>query len=174
MNPIIKKNGINWGIGLGIFSVVMGTIVYAMQLYSSIGIGVGIILLSIVLYCVMLSKTKKEMGGEMTFKEAFTVFFIATVISMLIAVVFNIVLFNYIDPEAKAMVMDAQIENTVATMEKFNAPASEINKAIDKIKAEDQYSVANQIKGFFIGICGMSVLGLILALIFKSRPKYQE
>ena len=85
-------------------------------------------------------KTKKELKGIFPFKEAFTTYFISAVIGILISMVFNIILFNFIDPAAKDTIKELTIKYAVEMMQKFNAPAASINQAIKDMQANDQFA----------------------------------
>ena len=54
-------------------------------------------------------------------------------------------------------------------MEGFGAPESEIDKAIAKMESENQFSLSNQIMGLAITLIFYSVIGLLLALIFREK-----
>lgn len=176
MNEIIKKNGISYGIILGVISILLTTLIYAfnMELFGSWWLGLLILAINIVIYCVLLSKTKKQLNNDFSFKQAFTTYFIALAISALLSTVYNMVLFNVIDPGAKETIMEVTVKSSVEMMEKFGAPEAEIEKAVEGIRATDNYSIGNLIKGFFMVLAIGSVFGLIFAAIFKSRPAYKE
>jgi hypothetical protein len=176
MNNIIKKNGVTYGIILGVFSILVTTLIYVidLKLFTSWYVGVISLLVSLVIGVVLLIKTKKEMNGIISFKEAFTTYFIAAAIGSTLSIIFNIILWNVVDPEAKGTLTDLTIKYSVEMMEKFGAPASEVDKAVATLRKEDPYSPINQLKGLAYSLIGGAVLGLILALIFKSKPAYKE
>jgi uncharacterized membrane protein (DUF106 family) len=122
----------------------------------------------------LLSKTKKELNGVFPFKDAFTTYFISAVIGIAISVVFNILLFNFIDTEAKDTVQDNLIEFQVNMLKKFNTPTDKIKEAVEKMTEENQFDIVPQIKGSAFSILFSAIFGLILAAIFKSKPTYQE
>jgi hypothetical protein len=123
---------------------------------------------------VLLSKTKKELNGVFPFKEAFTTYFIAAVIGILISTSFNIILFNFIDPAAKDTLKELTIKYTISMMQKFGTPASAINEAIAKLKENDPYSIVELLKGSVFSIVFSSIFGLIMAAFFKSKSISQE
>jgi hypothetical protein len=172
MNEIIKKNGVSFGVFSGITSVLITSIIYAIDinLFTSLLLGISLIIFYLVLGIYFVNKTKKDLKGIINFKEAFTVYFISAVIGILISTSFNIILFNYIDPSAKGTIQELTIKSTVNMMRKFDAPASEVNKAILRIKESDQFSIAGALKGSVFSILFSAFLGLILAAIFKSKP----
>ena len=112
MNEIIKKNGITFGIITGVISILITASVYIIDLKLFTAWWLGILSIGIYLGIgiYLLSKTKKELGGIFPFKDAFTTYFISAVIGIVISVLFNIVLFNVIDTEAKDTVQDNLIE----------------------------------------------------------------
>ena len=177
MNDIIKKNGVAFGFLTGLCSVLITTLIYIidLKLFTSFWLGIinkGIYL-SIGIF--LLVKTKKELKSIFSFKDAFTTYFISAVIGIVITVIFNIILFNFIDPGAKVTIKELTIKFAVEMMEKFNAPADTVNQAIKEMQKEDQFSIVQLLKGSIFSVLFSAVFGLILAAIFKSKsPLSQE
>jgi len=171
MNEIIKKNGISYGIITGVVSALITTAIYSidLNLFTKWWLGIVIFLVYIIIGIVLLSKTKKELKGVFSFKEAFTTYFISAVIGTLISVGFNILLFNVIDPSAKDTLNEIIINYTGEMMEKFGAPSAAINEALKKMQENNPYSTIELLKGAVFSIVGSSIFGLLLALIFKSK-----
>lgn len=176
MNEIIKKNGITYGIITGVISVLITTILYVVniELFVSPWVGFSSIAIYIIIGILLLSKTKKELNGIFSFKDAFTTYFISAVIGILISVAFNIILFNYIDPGMKDTIKDLTIKYTTEMLQKFGTPASAINDAIKELDANDQFSIAKLLQGSIFSVLFSALFGLILAAIFKSKPSYQQ
>ncbi|MES2747876.1 MAG: DUF4199 domain-containing protein [Bacteroidota bacterium] len=171
MNEIIKKNGITYGLILGVFSILVTTIAYAVdiKLFLSGWITFLKVAVFFTVMIVLLSKTKKELSGIYTFKQAFTTYFIAALVGLLLATVFEIILFNLIDPSLKDSIKEMSLDFSVNLMEKLGAPQSEINKAIEKIQETDQFSIGQLLQGTVMYLLFASVPGLILAAIFKTK-----
>jgi hypothetical protein len=171
VNEIIKKNGISYGIITGIVSTLITASIYSIDLNLFTAWWVTVISFSsyIIISIVLLSKTKKELKGVFSFKEAFTTYFICAVIGILISVVFNILLFNFIDPSIKDSIKEISIKYAVEMMHKFNAPSTAINEAVKKLQENDQFSIIELLKGSVFSIIFSSLFGLLLALIFKSN-----
>ncbi len=173
INEIIKRNGLTFGVLTGIISALITTTIYAVDLNLFVSWWVGII--SIVTYLVigiiLLSKTKKELNGLFTFKDAFTTYFICAVIAILIGTSFNILLFNVIDPSAQDTLKEITLKNTVAMMQKFNSPAAAINEVIAKMKDSNPFSTMELLKGSASSIVFSSIFGLIMAAFFKSKSQ---
>jgi len=175
MNEIIKKNGITYGIITGVVSALITAAIYAidLNLFVKWWLGIMIFAIYITIGIVLLSKTKKELKGIFSFKEAFTTYFLSSVIGIVISVGFSILLFNVIDPSAKDSLNEIIMKYTAETMEKFGAPSSAINEAVKKMQETNPYSTIEQLKGSIYSIAGSALFGLILALIFKSKPSQE-
>ncbi|MGL2994710.1 DUF4199 domain-containing protein [Flavobacterium sp. TSSA_36] len=176
INETIKKNGVTFGIISGIISCLITATIYAIDLNLFLNSWIFIIIISssLVLSIVLLSKTKKEIQTDFSFKDAFTTYFIYAVVGILIATVFNIILWNFIDPSAKESLEEMTIKYTVSMMQKFNAPSAAINEAIKGMKENSPYDIAAQLKGFFTNLVFSSIFGLIMAAFFKTRRSSQE
>ncbi|MRX38277.1 DUF4199 family protein [Flavobacterium sp. LC2016-23] len=171
INEVIKKNGITFGVMIGIASALVTATIYAidLNLFTSWWMGLIGIAISLTLSIILLSKTKRELNGIFPFKEAFTTYFIAAVIGILISTFFNIILFNVIDPGAKDTLSELIIKYTVGMMQKFGTPASAINETIAKMKLSNPYSTIELLKGSVFAIVVSSIFGLIFAAFFKSK-----
>lgn len=176
INEIIKKNGITFGLISGIISCLTIATMYAIDLNLFLNSWLFLIniTISLTLSIILLTKTKKELQTDFSFKDAFTTYFIYTVIGLLIVTLFNIVLWNFIDPSAKETLEEMTIKFTVNMMKKFNAPAASINEAIKGMKENSQFGIAAQFKGLFTNIALSSIFGLLMAAFFKTRKTHQE
>ncbi|MEC5164727.1 uncharacterized protein YacL [Flavobacterium sp. PL11] len=171
INEIIKKNGITFGVFIGIASSLITATIYAidLNLFTSWWIGIVSIIIYLILGITLLAKTKKEIKTFFSFKDAFTTYFIAALVGILISTFFNILLFNVIDPSAKETLHEMTIKLTANMMQKFGTPASVINESIDKLKETNPYSAIELLKGSVYSIVFSSIFGLILAAFFKSK-----
>lgn len=175
MNEIVKKNGITFGIISGLISVLVSATIYAINLeyFTKWWVGVLTILISLTLSIILMTKTKKEVKEDFTFKNAFTTYFIYTVIGIFISVLFNIVLFNFVDTEAKETIKELTMRFSIEMMEKFDTPKQVMKDAIKEMENQDQFGISQQIKGMFFSIAFSCLFGLILAAIFKSKNTNQ-
>lgn len=176
MNEVVKKNGINYGIILGTISILITASIYAtdLKLFTNMWIGIVSIVIFLTIGVILVSKTKKQLNGFITFKEAFTVYFLAGAIGATMSVLFNILLFNVIDPEAKTIVNEHAIEYTVQMMKKFNAPTESITKTAEEMQKNDNYSAANLLKGLVYSFVFTAIFGALLALIFRNKQSNLE
>lgn len=176
MNEIIKKNGINYGIISGVIGILVTAIMYAvdLSLFVNVWVGLGVLLIYIIIGCMLLSKTKKDLKGIFSFKEAFTTYFISALIGIVLSTLFSFLLFNVIDTEAREKVSELLIKSQVEMLEKFNTPASAINETVAKLEENSQYSAKGLFWGFLQSLVGSIIFGLILAAIFKSKSPNRD
>lgn len=176
MTNAVKKNGVNFGIIVGGVSVLASTLMYVIDLKLFVSWWVGIVLffISLTIAIIGVGKAKKELGGFMTFKEAFTTFFITMAIGVAIQIIFNITLLNVIDPEAKETIKGHLIEMTLEMNKKFDAPAEAVKQQIEEIQNNDPYSPQKQALSYVWVLLFYIVIGLIVAAIMKkNKPEFE-
>jgi hypothetical protein len=176
INEIIKKNAVSYGVLTGIGSVLITTLIYVidLELFTAWWVSLVSATFYIVVAIILLSKTKKELKDVFTFKDAFTTYFICALIGIIISVIFNIILFNIIDPTAKETIKEITIKYMISTLEKFNTPPAAINEAIKNLQENDQFSIPGLLKGSLTYIVINSIFGLILAAFFKNKQSSHE
>ncbi len=173
MNEIIKKNGITYGIILGIFSILVTASIYAIDisLFLKWYVGVFSMLIALIIGIMAIVNTKKKLGNFISFKEAFTVYFITGVIATVMSVLFSIVLFNYVDPGAKETLKEMTMKYTVDMMQNMGVPASATNEAVAKMQEQDTYSPMQQMFGMLVSFVLHAIVGAILGLIFRNKTE---
>ncbi len=171
MNEIIKKNGVTYGAILGLISIASTTLIYVtdIKLFMSWWIGGISLILNIMIGIFLVSNTKKQLNNTISFKDAFSVYFIAGVLGSTVSALFNYFLFNFIDPQAKETLKEMTIKYTVEMMEKFGTPKEVLNQTITELQKADNYSLENIFMGLLFVYLIVAIFGLILAAIFKSK-----
>jgi|31_taG_2_1085359.scaffolds.fasta_scaffold00066_31 hypothetical protein len=173
MEKSIKSSAINYGLYLGIaLSLITVTIWFVnINLMANMWLGIGILLAVIAFGVVSTAKSKSIMEGFLTFKEAFSAYFITVAVGIIISQVVSFILFNFIDPDAAKEIQQITIDSTVNMMEGFGAPAESIAEAVEKIENTDQFSVVSVLKSSAWSLVFQAVIGLIVGLIMKkSNP----
>ena len=171
MNEIIKKNGVTYGAILGLISIASTTLIYItdIKLFMSWWIGGISLIFNIVIGIFLVSNTKKQLNNTISFKDAFSVYFIAGVLGSTVSALFNYFLFNFIDPQAKETLKEMTIKYTVEMMEKFGTPKEVLIQTIAELQKADNYSLENIFMGLLFVYLIVAIFGLILAAIFKSK-----
>jgi len=176
MTEAVKKNGINFGIAIAIYFVLRTSLMYTidLKLFTNGWISLLDLIVAVTLTILAISKAKKALGGFISFKQAFTVYFLNTLISFFIYTLFIILLFNVIDPEASEIVHNYNIEKTVEGMQNFGVDSKTIRETAEKMKESNTFSVSNQLIGFPIGVGISCIIGLIIAAIMKkNKPEFE-
>lgn len=171
MEKSLKSISINYGIYLGLALAAITVLVYAVMidLFTEWWLGILLILLIIGFGLAAALKSRKAMGGFMSFKEAFTSYFITIAIGTLISTVVGIVIFNFVDPDSAAYINEKIITMTRETMENWGAPQESINEAMAKMEGENNFSTGAQLQSYVVRLLILSVLGLIVAVAVKRK-----
>lgn len=172
MGKSLKSSSINYGVYLGIILAALTVIGYAidLSLFTKWWFGVGIMLLVIIFGIVSSMNGRKLLGGFMSFKQAFTAYFIAVAIGILINSIISIVIFNFIDPESAITLQDMLIENQAETLRNFGQSEEAIDGVVAQMReGGNMYSISNILQGIAFQLIGFSIVGLIVALVVKRK-----
>jgi hypothetical protein len=181
---IMKANsfintGLQYGGIVGLVSVLYGVFGYINGPQSFTNWWVGILLwvfviTTLIIGVVQSRKKYSDSTGAFAFKSAFTVFVVGSLVATCMGVIFNILLFNFIDPGFKEEVADAIYEMTISMMERFGAPDDAIDEALAKADENDQFSIKNQLLSIPKAITFYAIVGLIVAAATKRKGRLFE
>jgi hypothetical protein len=169
MNEAMKSGGI-----LGLISIILGVIIYMIDptLFIKWWFGLSMFALSLGIVSYFgIQYRNAECGGFISFGDAYKHVIVIFVISGAIGALFNLLLFNVIDPELPKILTDAVLDQTYNMMKSFGAPESAIDEQMENLKKEipNQFSLFGQLKGFGISLIGYAVIALISAAIVKKK-----
>jgi hypothetical protein len=170
MEPTPKSIAINNGLYLGGILALISVLIYAVNLDLFTEWWLGIILfIVVVVYGVFSSiKSRTSLGGFISFKQAFTSYFITIAIGTFIATIVGIAIFTFIDPEAATYLNEQILLLTKQTMERFGMPQEAMQAALDEAAKKDNFSLGMQSQAFVFRLAFYAVIGLIVALIVKK------
>ncbi len=175
MNEIIKKNGINFGVILGVIGIVSQMTVYAIGGISKENAILNSVIQFVfwaaylIVRIIQCNKTKKEFNGFISLKELFTTLTVTIIIGILISQSFTYLFNNFIDVEYGNTLNEFMNEQQIVAqnaMENFTKVTSEDLK---KIAETNNFSILNILQGTLIAFLLSSVMNLILAAIFKKN-----
>lgn len=170
-----NKNAINYGVIIGVISILMLILVYylAPQLLGEFSFGIATMLISLVLYIVFILKMKKEAGEYWPFKTALKAIFIMALVSTLVTTVFNYVFYNFIEPNAYEKVNVFVTESLENTYSKFGMSQDDIDSLIEQtsesMKSQFKPTLVDSFRNVMIACIMQFVLALIFAAIFKKN-----
>ena len=81
--------------------------------------------------------------------------------------VFNIILYNYIDPNFSILLQEATIEKSIELMQGF-ASESAMEEMITALENQDSFSPRSLASAFGYGLVLNAILSLIIAAFFKK------
>jgi hypothetical protein len=172
MEKSLKSSATTLGLYLALILSSFTIIGYAiyLDLFTKWWFGIGQMLLVIVFGIVSTIKARNISGGFINFKSAFTAFFITIAIGIVIPALIGLVIFNFVDPEAAAILQDKIIDSQMAMMQNFGAPQESIDEAMKQMRAQENFfSIGNSIKSIAYQLVGFSVVGLIVAAVVKKE-----
>ena len=158
-----KKIIINYGVLLGILSVLLGAIIYITNSYKDPNwifsvLGVGILTAVIIL---AIKAFKKANGGFLTLGEALKVGIGTALIGGLIGAIWTLVLTNVLEPDYMQQVMEVQKEKMLdqgLSEEQIEASAEMMEKFSNPLISVAFSLIGNLFFGFIISLIG----GLIM------------
>ena len=169
----MKTKGVNFGLCYGLYLVLLTLYAYVIDLnfFASFWF-LGLVIIGFFVNGLwVIASLKKAQEGLVTFKEAFTIFFISNALALLLSTIITILIFIVIDPELQTIVKQLNITKTTEIMENMGATTDAIDKTIKGLRAADNFSLVAQIKGYFSTLAISSIMGLLLALILKKKKE---
>jgi hypothetical protein len=167
----IKKSASNYGLILGAIMALMTTLMYVLNpdLFTKWYIGIISFVVIIAVGIVSVAKAKGILDGIISFKEGFTVYFITIALGLIISTMVGIIIFNIVDPDMATFLQEKTLEMTAEMLQKFGTPQAAIDEQMAKMAEQNNFSIATQLKNYVFSLAFMSVIGLLVALIFKSK-----
>ncbi|WP_209329039.1 DUF4199 domain-containing protein [Lunatimonas salinarum] len=163
------------GLYLGLTMFILTLLAYFVDYTILVSFWFGIVILALFFGLILFFgfQYRKEAGGYLEYGPAFMFSFVTLLVSGLIGLIGNLILYQVIDPQLPQMLVDAQLENMLNMMDRFGAGDSISGDQLDEIRVgiESNFSISGQVKSFGIGLIVYAIMALILAAILKKRDK---
>lgn len=164
------------GLTIGLVTVAYTFLAYFIDssLLASAWFGLVAIILFFVLIIYFGKQYRSELGGFMSFGTAFNFSFITMVISGLVGMIGQLILFQLVDPSLVDVLTESTLKSTIDMMESFGQDPDAMDPAIlEKIRTDTaaNYTVFGQIRNFGIALIIYAIIALILGAILKKRDK---
>jgi hypothetical protein len=164
-NPSILVNALNWGVIIGLISIVYSVILYMLNLMFNQALGyAGVIIIIVGLALAMKSYRDNVLGGVLPFGKAFGFGMLIIVVAALLGAIFTYLLYAVIDTGLG----EKLVEFTSEKMLKRGIPEAQLDVVLERA-AKFQKPLPMAITGFITSILGGVVLSLIMAAIFKKE-----
>jgi hypothetical protein len=174
LSPI--QSAVKPGLTIGLVTLVLSYLAYFIDSsYLASGyFGLVVLVLFFALIIFFGKEYRKELGGFMSFGAAFNFSFFAILISGVIGLIGNMLLFQVIDPSLPQVLGDLTFESQLEMMGKFGAnPDSLAPEVLDEMRqaSASNFTLVGQLKAFGFGLIAYAIIALILGAILKKRDK---
>lgn len=165
------------GLILGFLSILLYGAVYAIDVSFMADWKFGVF--SFVLFCGLAIYLgigyRTEIGGFMTYGEAFKYSFVMLAVSSIMGLLFQMLLFNVIDPELPQTLTRIIIENQEKTLSSFGMDPAAIDGVIEQLEKDmpANYSFVGQLKSSWAIILASAIFAAIASIfIKKNQPEF--
>ena len=168
----MRKNTIGLGVKLGTLLFIITAIIYIIDInyFSNF-------LLMLVVYRVpvisfgtyAIINNKKLNNGFLSFKEAFTSYFLCIVLGYFIYNLGIIAIFKFIDPVAAEIINENTMVAMKEWMKSFGATLEMISATMEEMQKSNPYTYSNIITEFFSRLLMNAIFAIPLALILKNQ-----
>ncbi len=162
----LLKTSLTWGVILGLAVIIYSLLLFFTGLWLNMGLGLLTFVIFIVGLVWVVKTHRANLGGAITFGQAFSVAFLTIIFSSILTTLYNYLFYTVINPDAISQV----IEKSMEMMENFNIPEEAMDAAVEKIKEDT--TVAKMVRQGVIGsVIGGAIISLIIAAIMKKKPE---
>lgn len=163
------------GVIIGILSTVIGVVTFYMfpSLLGSISFGIGMLVVSIVIYIFFTIDLRNKIGGFWNFREALKGIFLMAFVAGLLYSVANLAFYKFVEPDGYDKISGYMESGMTKTLENMGMDQDKIDEAISKqveaIKAQYDPTPMQFFKNIGIAVIVQFVMSLIFAAIFKKE-----
>lgn len=174
LNQVVK-----FGVIISLVNIIITLLIYVVDvsLMAKWWFGIIILIVNIILILYAGFDWRKQNGGYLLFKDAFIFILLVLLLSGIISLLFNILLYTVIDPDLSQTITEASIEETTAMMERFGVPDDQIDETIESVRegVSDQFSISGLLRTFLYSLIFYVIGALIIgAIVKKSRPDFES
>lgn len=172
MTNIIKKTGLTSGLIFGAVLILIYTYIhlFEIQLLLNVVFGLGIIGVTIVFGIVSIVISRRKLNGQITFKEAFSSYFITILVGNILACLCLILLYEYfISTETKETLKQSMIDFNINLKKQNLATEEEIKETLKTSKSFNPFHISEVITGYIKYLLRDCLFGFLIALIFRNK-----
>ncbi|MEQ6166772.1 MULTISPECIES: DUF4199 domain-containing protein [unclassified Ekhidna] len=173
----MNNHAIKSGLMVGVIGIVLTLLLYIVN--AALLVSMWMLLFFIVflaLVCYFGIQHRNEIGGYMSFGKAWVYSMQVFIAAGLLSTIFNLLLYNVIDPELPEMLADQSVENAESMMRNFGMPEDQMDEALEKTRSDtlDRFTVSGSVMGFLWGLIIYAILSLITGAIIKKKEPELE
>ena len=176
----LLAHSLKWGSIIGGINVIISLLIYLMDvsLFASIKLSVVLFIINISLVVYAGLAYRKSLGGFADFKTLLFALFLIQAVCGGIGVMFQVLLYNVLDPTVPEQITEASMETTENMLNFFNLPQDDIDEALEDAESDinDSLTTVGSIKAYFLpGFIIYLIIALIIAAIIKkNKPLFEE
>ncbi|TSD66570.1 DUF4199 domain-containing protein [Inquilinus sp. KBS0705] len=174
-NSIITKLSLRYGLLIGAISIVFTLIFWVinpLMQYTNTFVSLLMFVIIIALLVVFGLEVRKAAGGYWTFGDAFKCLFIMSVYISVLTIVFNYILFNFIDPTLASRVSEALSAKLTEQLSNSGMSQDKIDEFTKSLDGKFNATIKNEATNLGIGLIIYAVIDLIIAAIIKKNPPF--
>ncbi len=167
VKPTFMKTAINYALIMAAVSIFISLVYYFTDLYLKtwsqfVSLGISIIVLAY----LMIVYRKTVLGGYASFGQIFSMGFVSSLISLVIAVAFSYLMMNVLFPEMKeALLLNAEQK----ILDNPKIPEAYVDTALER--AEKILQPGKQV---LVGLIGGTIFNSLICLIVAAFVKKEE
>lgn len=172
---LINKLALRNGLILGAISIVLTLVLWVidpLMQYTNTAASLGLAVILIVLFVVFALEIRKAVGGYWTFGEAFKGLFIMSLYVSILTIIFNYILFTFIDPTLSQRVSEAIIAKLNDSLGSSGLSQDKIDEVTKSMNGKFDASLKNEAVNLGVGLIFYAVIDLIIAAIIKKNPPF--
>ncbi|MHC5353007.1 DUF4199 domain-containing protein [Myroides sp. LJL115] len=174
MKDPINKIGIKFGLILAAYYTLFDCIVFFtdQNLFTNIPLGFLNIFVTIALAIGCILMAKKQIGGYITFKEAFTPYLLYVLIGVTVNMVVYYILFNFVNPNAQEPLRDTLYQMAIDKINALGMPEADRLAKIKQAEESNPFTFQTQVFAWAGSILKYCILGFLLAAIFRNKSEF--
>jgi hypothetical protein len=176
------KLAMTYGLYFGLISIILNVIIWATNLMEYLGLFGSVLLgvLQLVLMVFILIYFTKlyrnnELGGKITFGQAFVFGVLIVVFSTIISSLYSYIFNKFIDPDYAQRIMTMMQDKTYQWMSGKGLSQDQIDDAMQKFEAKGVPSpIETLITSMEFGLIGGAIMSLISSAIVKKNATNED
>ena len=172
-SPNMVKHAAQNGLIMSLVSIVLTMLVYMIDISIMVEwtFSLFTFLLFGVLTVIFGRGFRNLSGGYLTYGVSFQYAFIVVAVSSIIGLMFNILLFNVIDPELPETVARMVMETQEKMLLSFGVSDDIIDETLSNLEHDlpEQYTPIGQLKSSWAILIGAALLGALTAIFIKRK-----
>jgi hypothetical protein len=169
----LYANAVKHGLIIGVIAVVLRIIAYATSLAFMGSLKfLGLVFLIYIGYLIYAGiKYRNSIGGYISYSRAFAHGFIVAVLGGIVGFVFDIVLYDIIDPELGANLSQAILANTEDTMRSLGMPEDAMEETLADMRKDlpEGFTLVGRLEKFATGLIWFAAIVLLTSLVVRKN-----